>query len=97
MSTPNPLIDKAESRRIRVQIRHVLLDVWDPIGVKDAPNAQDEYDGYIGKLFELLMSNAPDAELVEHLYWAAHDQMGFEAARRSDMLSTVEALRKIEL
>ncbi len=97
MSTPNPLIDKAESRRIRVQIRHVLLDVWDPIGVKDEPNAQDEYDGYIGKLFELLMSNAPDAELVEHLYWAAHDQMGFEAARRSDMLSTVEALRKIEL
>lgn len=97
MSTPNPLIDKAESRRIRVQIRRVLLDVWDPIGVKDEANAQDEYDGYIGKLFELLKSNALDAELVEHLYWAAHDQMGFEAARRSDMLSTVEALRKIEL
>jgi len=31
------------------------------------------------------------------LYWAAHDQMGFDAAQRSDMLSTVEALRKIEL
>jgi hypothetical protein len=97
MSTPSPLIDKAESRRIRVQIRHVLMDVWDPIGVKDEPNAQDEYDGYVGRLFELLVSDAPDTELIEHLYWAAHDRMGLDSARRSDMLSTVEALRKIEL
>ena len=97
MSTPKPLIGNEESRRIRMEIRHVLMDVWDPIGVKDEPNAQDEYDGYIGKLFELLTSHAPDSDLVEHLYWAAHDQMGFDAAKRSDMLSTVEALRKIEL
>jgi hypothetical protein len=54
MSTPKPVIDKVQSRRIRVEIRHVLMDVWDPIGVKDEPNAQDECDGYIGKLFELL-------------------------------------------
>jgi hypothetical protein len=80
-----------------VQIRHVLLEVWDPIGVKGALNAQDEYDGYIGRLYELLVSGAPDSELIEHLYWAAHEQMGLDAARRSDMESTVEALRKIPL
>ena len=97
MSTPNPLIDKAESRRIRVQIRHVLLDVWDPIGVKDAPNAQNEYDSYIGRLYDLLVSKAPDVELVEHLYWAAHDSMGLSAAQRSDMVSTVEALKRIPI
>jgi hypothetical protein len=97
MSTPRPLIDKAESRRVRVEIRRVLVNVWDPIGVKNEPNAQDEYDGYIGKLFELLISDAPDTDLVEHLYWAAHDRMGFETATRSDMVITVEALRKIEL
>jgi hypothetical protein len=80
-----------------MEIRRVLLDVWDPIGIRDEPNAHDEYDSYVGKLFDLMTSNAPDSELTEHLYWAAHDQMGFDAARRSDMLSTVEALRKIEL
>jgi hypothetical protein len=95
MSTPKPLIDKAESRRIRVQIRHVFLEVWDPIGVRDAPYAQDEYDGYIGRIYELLVSGAPDSELIEYLYWAAHDHMGFDAAKRSDMITTVEALRKI--
>ena len=37
------MIDKYESRRIRGEIRRVLMTVWDPIGVKDEPNAQDEY------------------------------------------------------
>lgn len=97
MSTPAPRIDKGESKRIRVQIRHVLLDTWDPIGVKDEPYAQDEYDGYIGRLYELLTSNAPDAELTEHLYWAVHDHMGLDRATKSDMAETVEALRKIPL
>jgi hypothetical protein len=97
MSTPAPRIDKYESRRIRVQIRHVLLNTWDPIGVKDEPNAQDEYDGYIGRLYELLTSNGSDAELTEYLYWAVHDHMGFDRATRPDMAATVDALRKIAL
>ena len=35
------------------------MDVWDPIGVKDEPNAQDEYDGYLGGVYELLVSGDP--------------------------------------
>ncbi|MGA9585968.1 MAG: hypothetical protein WBQ95_11615 [Terracidiphilus sp.] len=97
MSTPKPIIDKAESRRIRVEMRHVLLEVWDPIGIKDEPNAQDEYDGYIGKLYDFLVSHADDSQLIDYLYWAVHDNMGLDAASRSDMQSTVEALKKIPL
>ena len=97
MSTPKPKIDKAESRRIRVLMRHVLLEVWDPIGVKDEPYAQDEYDGYIGKLYELLVSHADDSQLIDYLHWAVHDHMGFDAATRTDMEATVEALKKIPL
>jgi hypothetical protein len=97
MPTPKPLIDKRESRRIRVQIRHVLLEIWDPIGVKNEPYVQDEYDGYIGKVYELLVSHAPDLKIAEYLYWAAHDRMGFESARVADMALTVEALKAISL
>jgi hypothetical protein len=97
MSTPKPAIDKTESRRIRVLIRHVLLEVWDPIGIKDEPNAQDEYDGYIGKLYELLVSHTDDSQFVDYLHWAVHDHMGLDAASRSDMEPTVEALKKIRL
>lgn len=35
------------------------MDVWDPIGVKDEPNAQDEYDSYLGGVYELLVSGHP--------------------------------------
>jgi hypothetical protein len=59
MSTAGSMIEKYESRRIRVAIRHVLMDVWDPIGGKGEPNAQDEYDDYLGGVYELLVSGAP--------------------------------------
>jgi len=78
-----------------VLIRHVLMDVWDPIGVKDEPNAQDEYDGYIGRLYELLVGHADDVQLIDYLHWAVHDHMGLDTASRPDMEATVEALRKI--
>jgi len=89
------MIEKYESRRLRVQIRHVFLDVWDPIGIKDEPNAQDEYDGYIGEVFELLVGKAPDESIEDYLLWAVNDHMGLSAPR-SAMKETVAALRKIE-
>jgi hypothetical protein len=90
------MIDKAQSRRIRVQMRHILLDTWDPIGVKDAQNAQDEYDSYIGKLYDLLASGAPDSDLVDYLFWAVHEHMGLDASKREDMLPTLAELRKLD-
>ena len=90
------MIEKAESRRIRVQIRRVLLHTWDPIGIHDEPNAQDEYEGYIGRIYELLVGDAPDSELIEFLFWAVHERMGL-SARREDMLPTLTELKKINL
>jgi hypothetical protein len=97
MGTQKPSIDKYESRRIRVQIRHALLEVWDPIGVKDAPTAHDEYDSYLGDIFEMLVARAPDAKIAEYLCWVVRDRMGLESANVSDMESTVKALKAIPL
>jgi hypothetical protein len=89
------MIDKATSRRIRVQIRHVLLDVWDPIGIKDEPNAQGEYDGYIGPIFSLLSSGATDEHLNDRLLYFVNNRMGLKATSDA-MLPTIRALRAIE-
>ena len=61
-------IDKYESRRIRSEIRRVLLQYWDPIGIRDEPNAQDEYDAYLGGIYELLVRGATDHEITNHLW-----------------------------
>jgi hypothetical protein len=97
MATPPPRIDKYESRRIRCAIRDVLLDVWDPIGVKDWPDARDEYDAYLGDVFELLVGGAPDSKIAAYLYWVAHERMGFSPASASQTEPTVRALRQIQV
>lgn len=88
-------IEKEKSGRIRTEIRRVLLNVWDPIGVIDEPNAQDEYDSYIGKLYEFLIADAPESEFISYLHWVAHERMGFDAAQMKDMIETAKALKMI--
>lgn len=92
------MIDEYESREIRARIRDVLLNDWDPIGIRDEPNAQDEYDRYLGDIYELLMRRAPDSEIAHYLHWVAHERMGFTSeASRAAALRTVGPLKAIPL
>jgi hypothetical protein len=59
--------DKEESREVRLQIRTVLMSKWDPIGVNDVPEAANEYDSYIGGVYELLESGASEESIRAHL------------------------------
>ena len=90
-----PLPSKENSRRIRSEIRRVFLEVWDPIGIKDEPNAQDEYDGYIGEAFELLWRGASDRELIAYLDRIVN-RMGMDASHYPLQAIAAE-LRKIPL
>ena len=91
------MIDKQESRRIRVEIRHVLLDVWDPIGVRGVPEAQDEYDCCLYPVFRLLTTGATDDQIAEYLSHQETEHMGLGAVRKEAMYPTVAALRKIKV
>jgi hypothetical protein len=93
MAVRYPVMTKEESREVRCAIRRVFLDVWDPIGISDEPNAQDEYDGYIGRIFELLTTGGRDEEIIEYLLWAT-DRMGMDGSRAS-LQTVVAALRSI--
>ena len=90
------MIEKYESRRIRGEIRRVLMTVWDPIGVKGEPNAQDEYDSYLGDVLALLTGGASDDRIGEYLWHVVTDRMELPA-KKEDMQDTVIALRRIEL
>jgi hypothetical protein len=90
-----PLMPKDESREVRCAIRRVFLEVWDPIRIGDEPNAQDEYDGYIGRVFELLVTVGSDKEIIEHLLWAT-ERMGMDGSRVS-LQAVTAALRQIPI
>jgi hypothetical protein len=90
-----PVMPKDQSREMRRAIRRVFLEVWDPIRISDEPNAQDEYDGYIGGVFELLVNGGTDREIVEYLDWAV-GRMGMDGSRAS-FADVIAALRQIPI
>jgi hypothetical protein len=56
--------DRYQSREHRAKVREVLMREWDPIGVRDAPEAQDEYDSYVGKAYVMLMDEGATVNMI---------------------------------
>jgi hypothetical protein len=67
-------LDRA--RRYHQAIREILLREWDPIGVVDEADAQDEYDAYIHEIHGMLIRHEPRHKLVDHLWWIETEHMG---------------------
>jgi hypothetical protein len=65
---------------IQQRIREILRRDWDPIGVADAPEARDEYDGYVGGVYRLLAEGASPRAVAEHLARIEGDQMGLPSS-----------------
>lgn len=83
------------ARQIQANIRDILLHEWDPIGIIDVPEAQDEYDSYVGGLYRLLASGASVDQLVEHLRQIETIRMGLsvpETARQAEWSAELRAV-----
>ena len=61
------------------ELRHLLLEEWDPIGVRDVPEAQDEYDGYLGQIGSRLREGSHAEDIASYLDWAEFEHMGLGA------------------
>jgi hypothetical protein len=53
----------------------MLLADWDPIGIRDEPKAQDEYDDYAPAIAQLLRSGADAERIAAHLVHIQTDEM----------------------
>jgi hypothetical protein len=69
-----------QARGIQEQIRQILLSDWDPIGIRDVPEAQDEYDSYVGGVYRLLADGASAVEVAKHLARIEGEQMGLPSS-----------------
>ena len=87
---------EARARNIQTAIRRALLREWDPIGIGDAPEAQDEYDGYVGGVYRLLANGASTRELAEYLARIERDSMGFSTAPEA-LLGVADRLKQIDI
>ena len=83
MRDPSRKAVLAVTERYLAAIKAALLNEWDPIGVKDIPEAQDEYDSYAPHIYTLLVTNRPKHEFVEHLLWLETTHMGLTGDRQA--------------
>jgi hypothetical protein len=58
------------------ELRRILMDEWDPIGVRGVPEAADEYDGYLDPLASRLREGASAEVVAEYLTEVEEDRMG---------------------
>lgn len=66
---------------IWIEVRFILMEHWDPIGVNVEPFATNEYDNYIAKTIALMRSKASVEVIMDYLDWIASERMGFTSQR----------------
>ena len=76
--TDTPL-DRAKV--LHQKIRDILLNEWDPIGVRSIAEANDEYDGYVPTIYKMIISRKPAYEIFEYLLWLEGTHMGLTVDR----------------
>jgi hypothetical protein len=77
-------------------IRRVLMDHWDPIGVRGMPEAEDEYDHYIHPVFHLLAQHPSASEITAYLRRVEEATMGLSPRPDGELFAAAQELLKIE-
>ena len=85
------------AKEIMESIRQILLHQWDPIGIKDVPNAQDEYDSYVGGIYRLLASHASAEEIAKHMNEIGEVQMGLGHGEPGKFLPVAQSLLALNI
>jgi hypothetical protein len=66
------LLMGAKKPRMAANVRRinaVLMDDWDPIGIRGGSEAANEYDSYALPIYLILRQNRSEAALVDYLKW----------------------------
>ena len=66
---------KDRAKQYHDAIKQVLIKEWDPIGVKDEPLAQDEYDSYVPGVYKLLIRRKSEEKIFRYLWKIETDFM----------------------
>lgn len=75
--------------KVANEVRGILLADWDPIGVRDVPQARDEYDEYLLPIAKMLIKGTTVAELSSHLLEIEREAFGLKGdPERADRVAT---------
>lgn len=75
-------LDIDKIAEIHRQLESVLLHYWDPIGVGDTPEAQNEYRGYVRGVYDVAVETRSARAVAEHLVKMEREHMGLSGRRQ---------------
>lgn len=89
-------MDKDRIKDLKKEVSRILLEVWDPIGINDIPECQDEYSNYEDAVVSLVMHRASANEIADHLDKVAREWMevrdaGDRATMAAELLVALES------
>ena len=86
----------AEERMAReAEIAGILLDQWDPLGVRGQPEPHQEYAAYATELYSLLARGASDVQIARRLHQVERDELNHPELADHDLTPVVRALRAL--
>ena len=65
-------------------VHEILIRDWDPIGVGDSPEAEEEYDSYVPGMSKMLVEGADVYRIAEHLTQLQTVSMGLSPPESDD-------------
>lgn len=66
-------------------VDEVLHYIWDPIGVRNTPQARDEYHSYLPRVFQLLREGRSAASIADYLGKLTTGSMGLSKNAKNDL------------
>lgn len=88
---------KDRKRELLRWISDILQRHWDPIGVRDNPAAQAEYDAYVGGVYRLIATGASPRELAEHLARVETERLGYQDTDPKMLIPVAKKLLKLNV
>lgn len=81
---------------IEAEIGTLLLEQWDPLGVRDQPQAESPYAPYAHEVYNLLSRGGSDTQVGRLLHQAETNEFQHPELASRDLTPLLRALRAIE-
>ncbi len=78
------------------QVAQILLKEWDPIGVQNAAEAQDEYVNYIPPICDLISSRKSESDIFDCLWWIETEHMGLRGNEASTKIIAKKLVQLVQ-
>jgi hypothetical protein len=77
------------------RLRELLLREWDPLGIAQVPQAQDEYDAFLGGILQLVSAEADLDAVQRYLIRIEEVELGTRADPVRARQAATEILRDL--